>query len=117
MKEIHAYVRRRWNRCARASIAFDVVVDNELIVEGSRQPGPDACRALLARGVTGRLLMCDDRTGRRRYSVNIELGAQGRPSNQIHSPQNESAASTGKVENGAAIRKQCSNDESTPPSF
>ena len=117
MKEIHAYVRRRWDRTRRLSIAFDVVVDGELIVCGSRNPGPDACRALLARGIAGRLVMHDDRTGRRRYSVDIELGSQGRPSKPSHSPKNESAASTGKVENGAAIRKQCSNDESTPPSF
>lgn len=55
---------------------YNVLHNGELIVERSRDPEFDACRALLAKGITGRLLMCDGKTGMPRMYLDIEKAAK-----------------------------------------
>jgi hypothetical protein len=53
--------------------------NGERIVTGSPDPEFDCCRALLARGVSGRVRFIDGRTGRHRSTIaDIEAGAQWR---------------------------------------
>lgn len=53
---------------------YDVVVDGETIVRRSHAPEHDACRALLAKGITGRLTLMD-MSGTPRSSLDIEKAA------------------------------------------
>ena len=46
---------------------YDLTFDNEVIVTGSKMPEFDACRILVARGVTGKLVICDAATKVPRY--------------------------------------------------
>ena len=45
---------------------YSVLFDGKLLVGGSRDPECDAARALLAQGITGKLTLCDGKTGRPR---------------------------------------------------
>jgi hypothetical protein len=54
---------------------YSVEFAGELIVEGSNNPEHDACRALLANGITGPLLLLDCATGKERSRIDIERGA------------------------------------------
>ena len=54
---------------ARHGYAWHVEYDGERIVTGSRDPDHDACRALLARGVTGPVEFIDGKTGRLRFTI------------------------------------------------
>jgi hypothetical protein len=54
---------------------YDVTFDGETIVAGSRGPECDAARVLLARGVTGSLVILDANTGKHRTTVSIEAAA------------------------------------------
>ena len=51
---------------------FHVEFDGDFIVVASRDPEPDAARALLARGYRGRITMVDSKTGTARLSFDIE---------------------------------------------
>jgi hypothetical protein len=53
---------------------YSVEFAGELIVEGSSNPEHDACRAVLARGITGTLLLLDCNTGKERSRIDIERG-------------------------------------------
>jgi cytochrome oxidase Cu insertion factor (SCO1/SenC/PrrC family) len=55
---------------------YDVLLDGEMIVEGSSDPECDLARALLARGVTGVVTVFDGVSGRPRTFVNIEKAAK-----------------------------------------
>jgi hypothetical protein len=55
---------------------YSVLFDGKLLVEGSRDPECDAARALLAKGVTGQLTLCDGKTGRPRTVIDIEKAAR-----------------------------------------
>jgi len=55
---------------------YDVAYQGETIVSGSRIPEFDACRVLLARGLTGTLVLADAVTGKNRLSLDIERGAK-----------------------------------------
>ena len=55
---------------------YDVVFRGETIVSGSRIPEFDACRVLLARGLTGTLVLTDAVTGKNRLSLDIQRGAK-----------------------------------------
>jgi hypothetical protein len=48
----------------------------KLLVERSRDPECDAARALLAKGITGKLTLCDGKTGIPRTIINIEKAAK-----------------------------------------
>jgi hypothetical protein len=56
---------------------YSVLFDGKLLVERSRDPECDAARALLAKGITGRLTLCDGKTGRPRTIIDIKRGRQG----------------------------------------
>jgi hypothetical protein len=55
---------------------YDLAIDGEAIVTGSRTPEFDACRILLARGLTGNLVVFDAGTRKLRLTVDIEAGAK-----------------------------------------
>ena len=60
----------------RAGYVYRVIHDGKLLVDRSRDPECDAARALFARGITGRLVMCDGKTGIPRTVINIEKAAK-----------------------------------------
>jgi hypothetical protein len=60
----------------RDGYRYSVICRGELIVDRSRDPECDAARALLAKGFTGKLVMCDGTTGRPRMIVDVEKAAQ-----------------------------------------
>jgi hypothetical protein len=55
---------------------YDLTFENEVIVTGSAMPELDACRILVARGITGKLAVYDAATMTLRYTVDIEAGAK-----------------------------------------
>ena len=59
----------------RGGYVYSVIHDGKLLVERSRDPECDAARALLAKGITGKLVMCDGKTGVPRTIINIEKAA------------------------------------------
>jgi hypothetical protein len=56
--------------------AYHVELDGELIVVDSRDPEPDMARVLLARGITGKITVCDAVTRKPRTAVDIERVAK-----------------------------------------
>ena len=66
----------------RDGYRYSVICRGELIVDRSRDPECDAARALLARGITGKLTMLDGKTGRPRTIVDIEKAAKVRVSEE-----------------------------------
>jgi hypothetical protein len=56
--------------------AYDVLLDDEIIVANSRDPEHDLARALLARGIKGVAEVIDGKTGKPRSRVNIERAAK-----------------------------------------
>ena len=60
----------------RNGYIYSVVYNGQLLVEHSRDPECDAARALLARGIMGRLVMCDGKTGKPRTIIDIEMAAK-----------------------------------------
>ena len=59
----------------KTGYVYSVIYDGKLLVERSRDPECDAARALLAKGITGKLAMCDGNTGVPRTIINIEKAA------------------------------------------
>ena len=55
---------------------YSVIYDGRLLVERSRDPECDAARALVARGVTGKLTLLDGKTGKPRTIIDIEKAAK-----------------------------------------
>ena len=47
----------------RDGYCYSVLFDGKLLVDRSRDPECDAARALLAKGITGKLTLCDGKTG------------------------------------------------------
>ena len=47
----------------RDGYRYSVLFEGNLLVDRSREPELDAARALLAQGITGKLTMCDGKTG------------------------------------------------------
>ena len=58
---------------------YDVLLDGQPIVTGSRVPEYDLARALLGRGIIGIADVFDGKTGKHRTIVNIEAAAEGSP--------------------------------------
>ena len=54
---------------------YSVLYGGKLLVERSRDPETDAARALLAKGITGKLTLCDGKTGKPRTVIDIEKAA------------------------------------------
>src|SRR5262245_9907142 len=55
---------------------YSILFDGKLLVSGSRDPECDSARALLAQGITGKLTLCDGKTGRPRAIIDIEKAAK-----------------------------------------
>ena len=87
----------------RDGYRYSVICRGELIVDRSRDPECDAARALLARGITGKLTLLDGKTGKPRIIIvcrtyvkdgPLRFAAyEGRPNS---SPSHEEAAQAGK---------------------
>ena len=60
----------------RGGYRYSVIFRGELLVDRSRDPECDAARALVAKGITGRLTMLDGKTGKPRIVIDIERAAQ-----------------------------------------
>jgi hypothetical protein len=56
--------------------SYNVLFEGKLLVERSRESELDACRAMFAQGVTGKLTILDGKTGRPRSIVDIEKAAK-----------------------------------------
>ena len=59
-----------------AGYVYSVIYDGKLLVERSRDPECDAARALVARGITGKLSLCDGKTGKPRTMIDVEKAAK-----------------------------------------
>ena len=55
---------------------YVVDFDGETVVKGSRDPETDLARALLAKGITGTVMVMNANTGTHRTTVNIEAAAK-----------------------------------------
>ena len=60
----------------RDGYRYSVVCDGQLLVELSRDPECDAARALMAKGITGKLTLLDGKTGTPRTIIDIEKAAR-----------------------------------------
>ena len=60
----------------RDGYRYSVLFDGKLLVDRSRDPECDAARALVAKGITGKLTMLDGKTGRPRTIIDIEKAAR-----------------------------------------
>lgn len=60
----------------RRGYRYSVIFDGELIVERSRQPELDAARALLSKGITGKVTLLHGKTGTPRTVIDIERAAR-----------------------------------------
>ena len=60
----------------RDGYRYSAVLDGRLLVERSRDPECDAARALLAKGIAGKLTMLDGKTGKPRTIIDIEKAAK-----------------------------------------
>jgi hypothetical protein len=60
----------------RDGYRYSVLLDGQLLVDRSRDPECDAARALLAKGITGKLTMLDGKTGKPRTIIDIEKAAR-----------------------------------------
>ena len=59
----------------RDGYRYSVLFDGKLLVDRSRDPECDAARALLAKGITGKLTLLDGKTGIPRTVIDIEKAA------------------------------------------
>ena len=75
MRMIRARLHPIWVG-GRDGYRYSVVLDGQLLVERSRDPECDAARALLAKGITGKLTLLDGKTGRPRTIIDIEKAAR-----------------------------------------
>ena len=58
------------------SSRYSVIFNDELIVSHSRNPECDAARAVLAKGITGKLTILDGKTGTPRLIIDIQKAAR-----------------------------------------
>src|SRR5262245_60970354 len=59
----------------RTGYVYSIIYDGHLLIERSRDPECDAARALLAKGLTGKLTLCDGETGMPRTIIDIQKAA------------------------------------------
>jgi hypothetical protein len=67
-----AYIYPKRKPTPKNYYVYDVTFDGETVVKDSRDPEPALARALLARGVKGKVTLDDGDTGKTRTIVNIE---------------------------------------------
>ena len=103
----------------RAGYLYSVIHDGKLLVERSRDPEFDAARALVAKGVTGKLTMLDGKTGVPRTIIDIEGAAKLRvveesvnglrfrkvtPAGEDYSPETAISGGNGTGQRGGSIK-------------
>ena len=81
--------------------------EGETIITGSRDPEHDLARALLSRGITGRVTMHDGNTGKPRTLINIEKAATSGALTAMGSPTVGSLMSVRRCEATAPKRSWC----------
>jgi hypothetical protein len=87
----------------RDGYRYSVIFEGKLLVDRSRDPECDAARALVARGITGKLTMLDGKTGKPRIIIDLEKAA-----GLITSVENRS---------GLRFRKSPRATDNAPPSL
>ena len=75
MTHLTARLHPKWVG-GRDGYHYSVICRGELIVDRSRDPECDAARALLAKGITGKLTLLDGKTGKPRIIIDIEKCAR-----------------------------------------
>lgn len=60
----------------KAGYVYSDICEGKLLVDRSRDPEHDAARALLAKGITGKLCLCDGKTGVPRTIIDIKGAAE-----------------------------------------
>jgi hypothetical protein len=83
---LQARIHPRWVG-GRAGYVYSVIYNGKLLVDHSPQPEGDAARALLARGITGKLTLLDGKTGRSRLVIDIEKMAELTVEEGPHGPR------------------------------
>ena len=73
MTTVDVELRAEW--VERVGYRYDVILDGQVIVHGSRDPEFDTARVLQARGLRGRFRTIDFRTGRPRMELDIAKAA------------------------------------------
>ena len=63
-------------KAKNARQVYSVIFRGKRLVEGSGDPECDAARALLVQGITGKLTLCDGKTGIPRTIIDIEKAAK-----------------------------------------
>ena len=81
MTTLTARLHPKWVR-GRDGYRYSVICRGELIVDRSRDPECDAARALIGKGITGKLTMLDGKTGKPRIIIDIEKCAKLRVSEE-----------------------------------
>ena len=66
---------------------YSVIFRGKRLVEGSGDPECDAARALLVQGITGKLTLCDGKTGIPRTIIDIEKAARLRSVETANGPR------------------------------
>jgi len=66
---------------------YSVIFRDKLLVGRSRDPECDAARALLAQGITGKVTLCDGKTGIPRTIIDIEKAARLRSVETANAPR------------------------------
>ena len=66
---------------------YSVIFQGKLLVDRSGDPECDAARALLAQGFTGKLTLCDGKTGIPRTIIDIEKAARLRSVETANGPR------------------------------
>jgi hypothetical protein len=72
---MRARLHARWIG-GRTGYVYSVLFDGKLLVDRSRDPDCDSARALVARGITGKLVMLDGKTGIPRTIIDVEKAAK-----------------------------------------
>jgi hypothetical protein len=74
-EEIKARLHPHWVG-GEAGYVYSVICNGELLVAHVRNPECDAARALVAQGISGKLILCDGKTGKPRVFIDIEKAAK-----------------------------------------
>jgi hypothetical protein len=78
---LRARLHPKW-RGGVAGYVYSVQFNGERVVADSRDPEHDLARVLLARGIIGKLTLCDGKTGAPRTIIDIEKAARFRVSEE-----------------------------------
>ena len=73
--ELKARLHPKWVG-GREGYLYSVIFGGKLLIENSRCPECDVARALVAKGIAGKLTLSDGKTGKPRTVINIEKAAK-----------------------------------------